>query len=131
MTNSTAQELGHAGVSTDLAHQSFNLVDELQALLLVLFALSVLLLKQPSAFGRLRRNAQNLRKRSKFGRAGRDKAHLLCHLLQHLCALVLPPLPFIFDLEQQRLRRNPSRPSVGCGMGPAAAAAAAAGTIRC
>ena len=66
VTNSAAQLLGHAGGSTDLAHQSFDLVNELQALLFVLFALSVLLLKQPSTFGGLPRTRQNLRKRSKL-----------------------------------------------------------------
>ena len=106
-TGDRAQELQDTGVGTDLAHQSFNLVDELDALLFVLFSFAVLLLKQPSTLGRLSRTAQESVRGFELGeRLGWSKTHLLCHLLQHLCTLSLPALPFIFNLQQQCLREQ-------------------------
>eukprot|EP01043_Picozoa_sp_COSAG02_P026590 COSAG02_NODE_1536_length_12051_cov_8.897674_6_plen_72_part_00 len=70
MLQDKAQELRYADIGTDLAHQSFDLVDELEALLFVLFSLAVLLLKQSSAFGRLSRTAQDSVRGASWGPAG-------------------------------------------------------------
>ena len=99
-------ELKHTGVSTDLTHQGFNLVDKLEPFLFVLFALTVLLLEQPSTFGRLSSNGTEPVRGASWGEGWRYKAHLLCHLVQHFCTLNLPAPPFLFNLDQQRLRKQ-------------------------
>lgn len=105
--------MGGQGGGRHLAHQSFDLVDQLETLFFVGHSLTVLLLQQPSALGSLRttppppprsENASDHYPKPVWECWQSSDAHLLRHLLQHLCPLGLPALPLPLDLDEQHLR---------------------------